>query len=610
MTVCGIIGYVGFRLAQDVLLDSLKRLEYRGYDSSGICIYDTSLKTVKSIGEIEELQKKLSRKPLKGTLGIGHNRWATHGQVNEKNAHPHVSCDKTIAIVHNGIVENHVALREMLTKSGHIFLSNTDSEIFAHLIEESYKQTDSFLEAFREAVEQVQGSYALVAINKNEPETIIASRKENPLVLGVGDQENFVASDIPAFIPYTKRVIALDDGDIVVLTKEKITIYDEDNSIKQPEIKTISWDIKDAERAGFPHYMLKEIYEQTESIHEAYRGRITDLEYGVQFHDMIEHILLEPFDSITIIACGTSYYAGLIGKYIIEQLTSIPVEVTFSSEYRFFGRKHDNSLVLAITQSGETADTLAAIREAQKNGNRTLAITNVLGSTATRLCDAYILTQSGPEIGVAATKTFTAQIMILQLIALFLSRRLDIIGSDDIHHYIESFRTLPRKIRTILDTIEHIKQVAEQIKDAESVFFIGRGIWYPLSLEGSLKLKEISYIHAEGFPAGELKHGPFALLTDKTPVVALFHQGITYDKMLTNIGEIQARGPKIIAIAEDTDTEIEKYVDSVIRYPSDNEMISVIPVSVILQLLSYYTAQLRGCPIDKPRNLAKSVTVE
>lgn len=608
--MCGIIGYIGFRSTQDVLLESLKRLEYRGYDSSGICIIDDSMQLVKSVGDIQVLQEKIQGQRFKGSIGIGHNRWATHGAVNETNAHPHMSCDKTVAIVHNGIIENHAELREDLKKTGHQFVSETDSEIFAHLIEEAYRKSPCFKDAVRYALEKVKGSYALVAIHKENPDTLIAARKENPLIIGVGDQENFVASDIPAFISYTKQVLYLEDGDLAVITKDTIEIYDEQGTKKQWTDKRISWDIKDAEKAGFPHYMLKEIYEQADALQETFRGRITDLGYGVCFHDTVERVLSQSFDSITIIACGTSFYAGLVGKYHIESLTSIPVEVAYASEYRFFGRRKDNALVIAITQSGETADTLAALREAKKNGYKTLIITNVLGSTATRLADAYILTQSGPEIGVAATKTFTAQIIIMNLIALLLSKKSDTIGSDDIHHYIQSFKALPRNIRKIFDTIDEIKEIASQLQSAESVFYIGRGVWFPLAMEGALKLKEISYIHAEGFPAGELKHGPFALLTEKTPVVALFHKGVTYDKMLTNIGEIQARGPKIIAIAEDTDQDIQRFADYVLRYPSDNEIVSVVPVAIILQLLSYYAAIYRQCPIDKPRNLAKSVTVE
>ena len=415
---------------------------------------------------------------------------------------------------------------------------------------------------------------------------------------------------VPAFLEYTQRAIFLDDNDLAEITKSSITIYDEDGKEKEPKIQHISWNIKDAEKSGFDHYMLKEIYDQPESIQEALRGRISDFDYSISFPDSVEELLSQPFESINIVACGTSYYAALIGKYLLESLTDLPVNVTYSSEYRFFGKNYSKSLVIAITQSGETLDTLAALKEARKNGATTLTITNIIGSSATRVADGYLLMQSGPEIGVAATKTFTSQIILMELISLYLSLRYDQIGTDDFHHHIQQMKKLPRNIRKILDTIDDIKKVAKKLSTAYSAFFIGRGLWYPLAREGALKLKEISYIHAEGFPAGELKHGPFALLTEKTPVIALLHRGKTYDKMISNIGEIKARGPTVIAIAENDDEDIEKYADRILRYPKDDEIECLIPATVILQLLSYYTALYRDCPIDKPRNLAKSVTVE
>ncbi|MFO8077488.1 MAG: glutamine--fructose-6-phosphate transaminase (isomerizing) [Thermoplasmatota archaeon] len=610
--MCGIIGYTGYRKTQHVLLSCLKRLEYRGYDSAGISVNDTNdtLHSIKTVGEINALEKKLQSINYDSTFGIGHTRWATHGAVTEKNAHPHISCDHTIAIVHNGIIENFKTLRDKLEKKGHHFASNTDSEIFAHLIEEHYKTEKNLKKAVSNCLSEIKGSYALVAISKDQPETIVAARKDSPLVIGVGDNENFVASDIPAFLPYTKRVIYLDEGSITEINRSTIKVYDADGTEKQTKIKTISWDIQDAEKSGFDHYMLKEIYDQPESIHEALRGRISDFDYSISFPNNVETLLSQPFTSITLVACGTSYYAALLGKYLIESMTDLPVTVSYASEYRFFGKNNKDSLVIAITQSGETADTLAALKEAQKNGATTLAITNIIGSTITRLADGYLLMQSGPEIGVAATKTFTSQIMVLTLLSLYLSLRYDEIGADEFHHHLQQLKTISRNIRKIFDDIEPIKQVAKMLTNTESVFFIGRGIWYPLAREGALKLKEISYIHAEGFPAGELKHGPFALLTKKTPVIALTHQGQTYDKLIANIGEIKARGPSVIAIAEEDDTDIEKYVDYVLRYPTDTEMECLIPATVILQLLSYYTAFYRKCPIDKPRNLAKSVTVE
>ncbi len=612
MTVCGIIGYSGFRDTKTVLLHCLKRLEYRGYDSAGISINtnDSKIQTIKSVGEINVLEKKAQSFYVNGTNGIGHSRWATHGAVTEENAHPHNSCHQEISIVHNGIIENFKSLKEKLEENGHTFQSTTDSEVLAHLIEEYYINTKNLKKAVKQTIEKIKGSYAIVVISNSEPEKLIAARKDSPLVIGVGDNENFVASDVPAFLEYTQRAIFLDDNDLAEITKSSITIYDEDGKEKEPKIQHISWNIKDAEKSGFDHYMLKEIYDQPESIQEALRGRISDFDYSISFPDSVEELLSQPFESINIVACGTSYYAALIGKYLLESLTDLPVNVTYSSEYRFFGKNYSKSLVIAITQSGETLDTLAALKEARKNGATTLTITNIIGSSATRVADGYLLMQSGPEIGVAATKTFTSQIILMELISLYLSLRYDQIGTDDFHHHIQQMKKLPRNIRKILDTIDDIKKVAKKLSTAYSAFFIGRGLWYPLAREGALKLKEISYIHAEGFPAGELKHGPFALLTEKTPVIALLHRGKTYDKMISNIGEIKARGPTVIAIAENDDEDIEKYADRILRYPKDDEIECLIPATVILQLLSYYTALYRDCPIDKPRNLAKSVTVE
>lgn len=610
--MCGIIGYTGYRKTKSVLIDCLKRLEYRGYDSAGISINEINSKihTIKTIGEISVLEEKIKDLTIQGSCGIGHSRWATHGAVTETNAHPHESCNQKISIVHNGIIENFKSLREELEERGHQFKSNTDSEVIAHLIEEKYNEQKNLKQAVSAITEKLKGSYAIVAISAEEPKTIVAARKDSPLVLGVGDNENFIASDVPAFLPYTKRVIFLDEGDVAEITDSQISIFNSEDVQKEPEIHHISWDIKDAEKSGFTHYMLKEIYDQPDSIQEALRGRVSDFNYSISFPDKVEEILSQPFESITIVACGTSYYAAFLGKYLIESFTSLPVSVTYASEFRFFGKNNAKSLVIAITQSGETLDTLAALKEAQKNGASTLTITNIIGSTATRISDAYLLMQSGPEIGVAATKTFTSQIILMVLLSLYLSLRFDEIGADEFHHHLKQLKSLPRNIRKVFDTIDDIKKIAKLLVKADSAFFIGRGLWYPLAREGALKLKEISYIHAEGFPAGELKHGPFALLTEKTPVIVLLHKGVIYDKTLSNIGEIKARGPTVIAIAEDNDVDINKFADYVLRYPSDSELECLIPATVILQLLSYYTALYRDCPIDKPRNLAKSVTVE
>jgi len=604
--VCGIIGYVGYRDARTVLIESLKRLDYRGYDSAGVAIIDKKLKVFKEVGEIAKVEMQIP--PLKGTNGIGHTRWATHGGVTKENAHPHLSCDKKIAIAHNGIIENYVKLKEELQKKGHKFLSQTDSEVIVHLIDDVYK--GNLEDAVVSAVKKIQGSYAIIVTCEDEPEKIVGARKESPLVIGVGDSENFLASDIPALLKYTNRVMFLNDGELCVLTKNAITVFDIHKKPIPKKEELITWDIKDAEKSGFPHFMLKEIYDQPDTIHQVLRGRISEIEESITFPDQVEHILTNEINSIHIVACGTSFYAGLAGKYLIEQFTNIPVFVELASEYRYFGARNENSLIIAITQSGETADTLAALREAQSSGCKTLVITNVIGSTASRIADGCILQQSGPEIGVAATKTFTSQIMVLFLLALKIATLHKKLGSDELYHYIVHLKELPKDVREVLGRSDDINAIARYLKDAHSVFYIGRGMNYPLSLEGALKLKEISYVHAEGFAAGELKHGPFALLTKDTPVVAIVTQDTTYEKMLANIGEVKARGAKVIAIAEDTDTEIEKHADFVLRFPTDSGVLPSIPITVVLQLLAYHVASLRKCPIDKPRNLAKSVTVE
>jgi glucosamine--fructose-6-phosphate aminotransferase (isomerizing) len=604
--VCGIIGYIGFRNARTVLLESLKRLDYRGYDSAGVAIIDRTLKVYKEVGEIAKVEKQIPL--LKGTAGIGHTRWATHGAVTKENAHPHLSCDKKIAIIHNGIIENYRKLKEELTKKGHTFVSQTDSEVIAHLIDDAYK--GNLEDAVIATVKKIQGSYAIVIICEDEPGKIIGVRKESPLVIGVGDSENFLASDITAFLKYTNRVIFLNDGELCTITKDTINVFTINKKPISKKEELITWDVKDAEKSGFPHFMLKEIYDQPDTVHQVLRGRLSEIEETVTFPEHVEHLLNHQITSIHIVACGTSFYAGLVGKYLIEQLTNIPVFTELASEYRYFGTRNETSLVIAITQSGETADTLAALREAQASGCKTLVVTNVIGSTATRISDGYILQQSGPEIGVAATKTFTSQIIVLLLIALKIAMIQKKLGSDELYNTIFHLKELPRHAREVLERSDDILTIAKHLKNAQSVFFIGRGVNYPLSLEGALKLKEISYIHAEGFAAGELKHGPFALLTKDTPVVAIVTQDTTYEKMLANIGEVKARGSTVIAIAEDKDSEIEKHADFVLRFPTSSQVLPCIPITIVLQLLAYHVANLRKCPIDKPRNLAKSVTVE
>ena len=604
--MCGIVGYNGFRDANKVLIDCLKRLEYRGYDSAGIGVIGKKLQIFKEVGEISKLEKEIP--VFDGEIGIGHTRWATHGAVTKENAHPQLSSNKKIAIIHNGIIENFKKLKEDLEKNGVKFASQTDSEVIAQLINKNYK--GNLRDAVITTVKQLKGSFAIVAVCKDEPDILVGARNESPLVVGVGDNENFLASDISALLKYTNRIKYLDDGEICVLTKTSSKIFDLNKKEITKEEDIIDWELKDAEKSGFPHFMLKEIFEQPDTINKALLGRVSEIDRSIKLHEKIEDLLKYDIQSIHILACGTSYYSGLVGKYLIERFTDIPVIVELASEYRYFGTKNEKSLIIGVTQSGETADTLAALKEAKNAGCRTLVITNVMGSTATRISDAYILTQSGPEIGVAATKTFTSQILILLLIAFKLASLKNKLGADELSKYIIHLKELPRKVREVLENSDKILNIAIQLKNVESVFFIGRGLNYPLSLEGALKLKEISYIHAEGFAAGELKHGPFALLTRVTPVITIVTRDNTYDKIIANIGEVKARGPEVIAIADENDTEIEKHADFVIRFPGDSNPLSCIPIIVILQLLAYHVANLRGCSIDKPRNLAKSVTVE
>ncbi len=599
--MCGIVGYAGYRNAKNVIIDCLKRLEYRGYDSAGVAILNKNLSIFKEVGEIKNLEHSLPQ--LKGNSGVGHTRWATHGGVSKQNAHPHVDCNKKIAVVHNGVIENFKVLRDELEKKEHIFLSETDTEVVAHLIEEEYK--GSIEKAVLQALKKIKGSYALVIICKDEPGKIIAARNESPLVVGVGDNENFITSDIPAFLKYTNRVLYLDDGEICAITPNAVKIFDGKGNEMDKEEKIVDWNIEDAQKSGFPHFMLKEIYEQPLALSYAMRGRISEMEPWVTLG--IENF--EGVDSITLVACGTSFYAAMIGKYLIEEMAEIPVFVELASEYRYFGGKRSEAVV-AITQSGETADTLAAIKKAKKYGYKTIAITNCIGSTAARLADGVILTHSGPEIGVAATKTFTSQIIILLLLALKIGMTRKKIEADTIQEQISYLKMLPHAITHILEKSDDIKKIASKLKNSQTVFFIGRGINYPLALEGALKLKEISYIHAEGFAAGELKHGPFALLTEETPVVAIVTKDKTYEKTLSNIGEIKARNSLVIAIVGEEDEESEKYADFILRFPSLPSSLSSIPIAVILQLLAYHVAHYRKCSIDKPRNLAKSVTVE
>jgi glucosamine--fructose-6-phosphate aminotransferase (isomerizing) len=598
--MCGIVGYVGPKEAQPILIDCLKRLEYRGYDSAGIAVVDDEVDVYKAQGEISALEAGMPH--MAGSVGIAHTRWATQGKPTTENAHPFQGCENRVAVVHNGIISNFMDLRESLVADGHKFSSETDTEVFAHLVEAELKDGD-MLAAVRRALKRVNGTYAFAVVARGRHE-VVAARNESPLVIGVGNGENFLASDVTALLKYTNRVIYVMDGETVRITEDSVTIVDADGAeVKRPP-ERITWSLEDAEKGGYPHFMLKEIFEQPAAIHDSLLGRIDAVEGDEPFFNG------GTFSSVKIVACGTSYNAGLVGKYIIEELARIPVEVQISSEYRYSAAARENPLVVLITQSGETLDTIAAAREATKRGNRTLAIVNVTGSAITREVDHVIYTRAGPEIGVAATKTFVTQLVALYLLAIELGTKRRTLTAQAKRSIVSHLRNLPRSVQDVLNQADAIEAMALKYSGARDMFFIGRNLQYPIAMEGALKTKEISYIHGEGYPAGELKHGPLALLSKDSPVVAIVSKDHTYDKMIGNISEVSARGSPVIALADENDTEISKFADDVIFLREIPSLFSPVPVIVALQLWAYYLAKARGCPIDKPRNIAKTVTVE
>jgi len=594
--MCGIVGYIGERQAQPILLSCLSRLEYRGYDSCGIALASDSIKVYKDALRVEGLKKVVPQ--LNGIAGIGHTRWATHGGPSQLNAHPHCDCRGNITVVHNGIILNFERLKQQLTDEGHNFISETDTEVIPHLIEKYY---DGNLEkAIETALRDVKGSYALIALMAGESK-LVATRKDSPLIIGIGDRENFIASDVPAILDYTNRVIYLEDGDIGVITADSIRIKRNGTEVNLQEHK-ILWNVEDAQKAGYEHFMLKEIHEQPKVIRDTIGEYSQTTEQVAEIDKMREASI----ESMLILACGTSYHTGLIGKYIIEELLGIPVRTELASEFNYYGQTLAKTMAIAITQSGETADILKAIKKLQEVGCRVLAITNVVDSSASRIANQTIYTRAGPEISVAATKSFMAQLMVLYWLVMSYSRA----DVRKLANMLMAIRQLPSKVQQVLDNEDRIKEHSKYLAGYENVLFIGRGINLPVALEGALKLKEISYIHAEGYAAGELKHGPFALLSDNTPVVAIVAQDNTYEAMLTNIKEIKARRSPVIALAEERDESIGSIADSVITMPRVDAIFSPVVNTVALQLLAYYTAKEKGYPIDFPRNLAKSVTVE
>ena len=596
--MCGIVGYAGYRKALPILIDCLKRLEYRGYDSAGVAVVQDGVRIAKDKGYIANLESTLP--DLGGVVGIGHTRWATHGPPSRENSHPFYDCRERIALAHNGIVENFVALRDELKGRGHTFRSQTDTETLVHLVEEAY---DGNLEkAVIATLGRVTGTYAICVVCADEPEKVVAARNFSPLVVGLGADENYVASDVPALLKHTDRVLYVMDREVVVLTPKSVRILDLEGQTVEREPQRISWTIEDAERGGFEHFMLKEIHEQPQAIHSTLLGRMTEVESNGFFRN--------GFTSVKLVACGTSYHAALVGKYILEEVARVPATVELASEYRYGPSPAERPLVILISQSGETADTMGAAREAKRRGCRTLGITNVVGSSLTRETERTMYTRAGLEIGVAATKTFTAQLVALYLVAIRMGLDRGMLPPEEANRLRDELRALPRHVQTVLNQAEEIDALARTFAGARDMFFIGRGTGYPVAMEGGLKMKEISYIHAEAYAGGELKHGPLALLTAETPVVAVAVRDRTYEKMMGNIGEVNARGSPILGVGTEGDKDLARFVDRVLTVPKVPDILYPVPVSVLFQLLAYSVARKRGCTIDKPRNLAKTVTVE
>jgi glutamine---fructose-6-phosphate transaminase (isomerizing) len=608
--MCGIVGYVGPRLATPLLVEGLKRLEYRGYDSAGVAIMNgVGVETVKEAGKISKLEAMLASNPVQGTTGIAHTRWATHGPPNQINAHPHVSDDGTIAVVHNGIIENATALKKMLEARGYKFRSDTDTEVLSHLIEELF---DGNLEdAVIAALHQVEGTYGIAVVSSVDSHKIVAARKGSPLLVGIGDGEFFVASDVSAILAHTRKVVYLDDGEMAVVERDRYRIVDLNATEIKKKVSRIDWDLGQIERGGYAHFMLKEICEQPQTLENTMRGRLLDDEGTSKLGGLnLTDDELLAFDNIVITACGTSWHSALIGEHMIEELTRVPVEVEYASEFRYRNPiVNEKTLCIVISQSGETADTLAAMREAKRRGARTLGIVNVVGSTIAREADGGIYIHAGPEIGVASTKAFTSQVIALLLFTLKLGRLRDlsILRGREI---IQSMHRLPAQIQEILNRAEEIEALAEEFKRASNFLYLGRGYNFPVALEGALKLKEISYIHAEGYPAAEMKHGPIALIDEMMPVVFIAPHDSVFDKITSNIQEVKARKGRVIAITSRDEESLEGKVDYEFRIPETLDLLMPILASVPLQLMAYYVAVKRGSNVDQPRNLAKSVTVE
>lgn len=611
--MCGIVGYIGYREAYPIIIKGLQRLEYRGYDSAGVALLDGDMKIYKKEGKVSDLVSFVENQSTVGTIGMGHTRWATHGAPSDRNSHPHTSNDGRMSIIHNGIIENYASIKEEMIKRGHVFKSDTDTEVLIHLIEDIQKNTGNTLdEAVRIALHEVVGAYAIVVMSKDNPDEIIAARKGSPMVIGVGEGEYFIASDASPIIEYTKNVIFLNDSEMAIVKKDSLVIKTIDNVVQNPYIQELAIQLEMIEKGGYDHFMMKEIYEQPRSIYDSMRGRINAKEGFINLSGLNEYEeKFKQADRVLIVACGTSWHAGLVAEYLIEDFARVPVEVEYASEFRYRNPIiTEKDIVIAISQSGETADTLAAIELAKSKGATIFGICNVVGSSIPRASNAGAYTHAGPEIGVASTKAFTAQVTVLTLLALSIAQKKGTIKKTKLIEVLTALEDIPNKVEKALQSNDEIKEISSRFKDARNFLYLGRGYNFPVALEGALKLKEISYIHAEGYPAAEMKHGPIALIDDQMPVVVIATKGTILEKTISNIQEVKARKGVIIAIVTEGDEEVRKMADFVIEIPDTEEALVPLLATIPLQLLSYHIAIMRGCNVDQPRNLAKSVTVE
>jgi len=613
--MCGIVAYIGKQQAYPIIINGLKRLEYRGYDSAGVALINDDMHIYKTKGKVSDLEALCENKDTQANLGMGHTRWATHGEPNNVNAHPHLSQSGKLAVIHNGIIENYATIKEALVKRGHIFESDTDTEVLIHLIEDVQENDNVAIDvAVRIALSQVVGAYAIVILVRGEPTKMIGARKGSPMVVGIGkdNEEYFIASDATPFLEYTRDVIYLNDNEIVYISDHEMEITTIDNVKKTPFIEKLEISLEQIEKGGYEHFMLKEIYEQPKSIFDSIRGRIDVATASFHMQSIREYEQkLKNVNRLIIIGCGTSWHAGMVGEYLFEEFARLPVEVEYASEFRYRNPViYADDMVIAISQSGETADTLAAMELAKEKGATVFGICNVVGSSIPRLSDAGAYTHAGPEIGVASTKAFTAQVSVLALLALAVAELRGTITKERLRSYLSELEAIPKLVERALLANDHIIEIAKQYKDAKNFLYLGRGVNFPVALEGALKLKEISYIHAEGYPAAEMKHGPIALIDEEMPVVVIAPRRGIYEKVISNILEVKARKGKIIAVVSEGDTRVKEIADHVIEIPETSEELSPLVATIPLQLLAYHIAVMRGCNVDQPRNLAKSVTVE